>query len=198
MAKVKSFLDGNWAKETPYLFCNDEWLKKLERTDAAWDTDKQETVMEEGPDGVLAPITVENVGDYQPDLWEQSTKGLWSRNKNIPYWSDDLKEYVFDEDYDGKTFCTHSEENLGLTQDVTIPATVTLCPNAFTNPKAVVSLGSETPKVGLSIANVLPRSGTFYHELYHLAVGMIDTPDMEPGGCKYLMRKWIRGYLCPC
>ena len=195
MDEVKDFLDGNWDRATPRLFCSDKWLTKLERTDAAWDTDKQETVMEEGPDGTFAPIAIENVKNYQPDLWEEDAEGLWSKNKEIPYWSDDLKEYVFDEDYEGKTFCTFSEENFGLTQDVTVPATVTLCPSAFTNPNAVVSLGSEAPKAGLSIANILPRSGTLYHELFHLTVGVIDTPDIT---CKSQLRESIRGSFSPC
>lgn len=71
--------------------------------------------MEEGPDGTFAPIAIENVKNYQPDLWEEDAEGLWSKNKEIPYWSDSLKEYVFNKDYEGKTFCTFSEENFGLT-----------------------------------------------------------------------------------
>ncbi|KAJ5900894.1 uncharacterized protein N7473_004964 [Penicillium subrubescens] len=108
---------------------------------------------------------------------------LWIKTAYVPYWSDDLKEYVFDENYGGKTYCTVSNQNLGVTQDQTKPSTITLCPSAFTNPQATANLGSKAPKVRMSIDKVLPQSGTFYHELFHLVWGSEDSPDVELPKC---------------
>lgn len=193
MNEVKNFLDGNSDKATPYLFCDDKWLQKLERTDAAWDTEKQESVFDDGPDGTLAPVAIEDVKNYRSELWEQDKKGVWIKNAKIPYWSDDLGEYVFDENYGGKTYCTESNQNLGVAQDQTVPSTITLCPSAFTNSQATANLGSKAPAVRMSIDNVLPQSGTFYHELFHLVLGSQDTPDVKlPDCCESSTRNRVR------
>jgi hypothetical protein len=156
MNKVKDFLDGNFNGATPYLFCDDKWLQKLQRTDAAWDTEKQETLLVAGPGGSFAPVAIENVDNYHLWFWEQNSKGLWIKTAIVPYWSDDLKEYIFDGNYGGKTYCTKSKRNLGATQDQTVPSTLTLCPSTFANTAATATLGSKAPKVRMSIEEVLP------------------------------------------
>lgn len=114
------------------------------------------------------------------------------RNSLVPYWSTDLSQYVFDGNYRGKTYCTASKDNLGATQDQTLPSTVTLCPSSFTNEKAQESLGAAVPKVGLPMAEILPRSATFYHELFHLLVGNAGTPDIT---CKSSIPWPLPAYL---
>jgi hypothetical protein len=176
--KVKNFLDGEWPTETPRLYCNDQWLTKLSRLDEAWDTEKHETLMKQESDGSYVPMSIEEVDDYREFLWEENLNGMWSRNKNIPYWSDDLGEYIFDLPYGSKTYCTISKWNLAATQQQTIPNTVTLCPNSFSNTRAVDGLGSAAPQQGLPIMKILPRSATIYHELFHLTIGNDWTPDI--------------------
>ncbi|KAJ5884123.1 uncharacterized protein N7473_011009 [Penicillium subrubescens] len=119
----------------------------------------------------FALLAIEDIEEYRPDLWEQDKKG-----------SDDLEEYVFNENYGSKTYCTESNQNL-------VPSTITLCPSAFINSQATANLGSKAPKVRMLIDNVLPQSRTFYHELFYLVLGSEDTPDIElPDCCESLTR----------
>lgn len=128
-------------------------------------------------------IAIEDVHDYIEDLWTFDDNGVRTgSNGDVPYWSDDLKEYVFDADYEGKTYCTveneYGERNLASTQDQTTPATVTLCPLSFENPQAIEgALGSKEPKKNMAVDQVIPRSATLYHELFHLANKPAATPD---------------------
>ncbi|RHZ46088.1 uncharacterized protein CDV56_104539 [Aspergillus thermomutatus] len=180
LLEAKNFLDGTSTRlaRTPHLYCNDKWLKKLSRSDAAWDTSRDETIMKVNPeDGSMVPMTIEEVPLYQNYLWEKKNN-LLVRNKLVPYWSDDLLEYIFDIGYGSKSYCTTSNKNMGATQQQTNPNTITLCPSTFTNHDGVDGLGSATPKAGLSIMKVLPRSATLYHELFHLVLGNDETPDI--------------------
>ncbi|KAL1863514.1 hypothetical protein Plec18167_000607 [Paecilomyces lecythidis] len=177
---VKKFLDGQPTDllETPHLYCNDKWLTKLRRTDIAWDKQGYE-VMKVLPGGSMAPMIIEEVPAYQRFLWKENSKGKLVENKKfVPYWSDDLSEYIFDQNYGGKTYCTDAKRNLAATQEQTSASTITLCPSSFTNPNGADGLGSVTPITGQSIHDVLPRSATLYHELFHLVMGPDDTPDI--------------------
>ncbi|KAF9237797.1 hypothetical protein DTO013E5_10205 [Penicillium roqueforti] len=78
----------------------------------------------------------------------------------------------------GKTYCTVSNSHLGATQHETTPSSITLCPSAFTNDKAGETLRDKEPAKGLSITDILPQSGTFYHKLFHLTIGNEQTPDI--------------------
>ncbi|KAJ9194026.1 hypothetical protein DTO164E3_4709 [Paecilomyces variotii] len=178
LKEVKDFLDGtSTLDEIPHLYCNDTWLRKLDRFDVAWNK-QGEDIMKVSPDGSMAPMAIEEVPRYEQYLWEEKNGLLVRNNKNVPYWSDELSEYVFDQNYGGKTYCTKSKTNLAAAQEQTSASTVTLCPSSFTNPKGVDGLGSATPRTGLSIMKVLPRSATLYHELFHLILGQGDTPDI--------------------
>ncbi|OQE02834.1 hypothetical protein PENVUL_c038G02194 [Penicillium vulpinum] len=184
---VQNFMKGNSKHErTPRLYCDDTWLERLSRTNAAWNTEEgtegsRKEIMEEGPNG-LVHKKIEDIKDYRPFLFTEDEKtGQYVSNGNAPYWSDDLHEYVFQEDYGDKSYCTKpgldGKTNLAGTQDQSEPSTVTLCPLSFSNPQAIDSLGSKTPTAGMSIPEFLPKSATFYHELFHLAIDVLTTPD---------------------
>ncbi|KAI9042402.1 uncharacterized protein KD926_005480 [Aspergillus affinis] len=176
LEKVQKFLKGTplALDETPRMFCQDTWLKKLRRTDSAYDGDSKHHLKKINEDGSESEIPIEDVPDYRNMLWGQTEEGEVVSNGYVPYWSEDLKQYIFDSDYDGKTPCTSG--SVGAAQDQTRPSTITLCPAAFTNPEGSVTLGSKTPRNKV-ITDVLSRSVTFYHELFHLVLGSVDTPD---------------------
>ena len=182
MISVRDFLSGDSdarVPNTPHLYCDDTWLVKLEPTDIAWDREKND-VYTIGKDGVFQPVPIDQIEIYRKNLWVLDEKGNWERTGRVPYWSDDLSQYVFDISYrKGKTFCTDSGGNLGVTQDQTIPSTVTLCPRSFKSKVKLAKLGNTAPKARMALANVLPQSMTFYHELYHVAIGNQQTPDLS-------------------
>jgi hypothetical protein len=98
-------------------------------------------------------------------------------NKPVPYWSDDLLEYIFDKNYRRTSSCVQSKKKkLGATQQQTNTKTITSCPSTLTN-RGVDGLGSATPKARLLVMKVLPRSATLYHELLHLLLSHDETPD---------------------
>lgn len=184
LTRVQQFLNGSPSPgATPHLYCDDTWLTRLSRTDAAWDAEKDTimTIDPSDPNGAFAPVAIEDIAEYRQFLWKDGEDGSDAlvRNANIPYWSDDLGQYIFDQDYArGKTYCTVSKDNLRATQEQTIRSTVTLCPYSFTTRNFVDGLGSKKPTKGMALGKVLPRSATFYHEMFHLVMGTADTPDI--------------------
>jgi hypothetical protein len=176
---VSNFLEGlsTVPGGTPRLWCNDKWLIKLKRTDAAFDGDSSKKLTTIKQDGSLAYVEIQDVSVYEHHLWVIQADGSKVSNGLVPYWSEDEKEYVFDSDYNGKTFCTVAPGvNLGATQEQTTRRTVTLCPDGFKNSLNTVSLGSRSPK-SQQITKVVPRSATLYHELFHLVLGNDHSPD---------------------
>ncbi|KAJ5776689.1 uncharacterized protein N7511_001700 [Penicillium nucicola] len=119
----------------------------------------------------LSPVSIENIPSYQEMPWTVQKNGRSVRNNQVPYWSDDMRQYLFDISYRGKTYCTVSNSHLGATQHETTPSSITLY-------KAGETLGDKEPAKGLSITDIFPRSGTFYHELFHLTIGNEQTPDI--------------------
>ena len=184
LTRVQQFLNGSPSPgATPHLYCDDTWLTRLSRTDAAWDAEKDTitTIDPSDPNGAFAPVAIEDIAEYRQFLWKDGEDGSDAlvRNANIPYWSDDLGQYIFDQDYGrGKTYCTVSKDNLGATQEQTARSTVTLCSSSFTTRYFVDGLGSKKPTKGMALGKVLPRSATFYHEVFHLVMGNADTPDI--------------------
>ncbi|KAJ5622947.1 hypothetical protein N7490_011552 [Penicillium lividum] len=177
---VKNFLDGQTTTANIlYLFCNDKWLQKLQRSDVAKDVNGNDIFeYDSTASDHLSPVSIENIPSYQEMLWTVQKNGRSVRNNQVPYWSDDMRQYLFDINYRGKTYCTVSNSHLGATQHEMTPSSITLCPSAFTNDKAGETLGDKEPAKGLSITDILPRSGTFYHELFHLTIGNEQTPDI--------------------
>ncbi|KAJ5783458.1 uncharacterized protein N7518_009135 [Penicillium psychrosexuale] len=192
LQKVSNFLSGTTLDNTPRLYCNDNWLKKRARTDIARDIEGNDiwTMDDNGQQHLLA---IENCDQYRHLFWDyDEDQMIWIKNERIPYWSADLGQYLVDDDYDGQTFCTVARgANMGTTQHMTTPPTITLCPGSFSEPGYSVKLGSKSPLVGQrggrKLTDVLPRSATLYHELFHLVLGNDPTPDVT-----YL---WVRQQL---
>ncbi|KAJ5826731.1 hypothetical protein N7447_003494 [Penicillium robsamsonii] len=128
--------------------------------------------------GNMVPMLIKDLKAYEDDMWLPHTEyGPRISNGLVPYWSDDLWEDVITEDFGSKTYCTAPGQYLGVTQDQTEPASITLCPVSFKTPQAIDGLGSKIPKRGQSVDEFLPLNGTFSHEIFHLVMGVHRTPD---------------------
>lgn len=156
----------------PLLFCDDEWLVKQKWTDQVNDQDG-------------TPI----YQDRKPfSIYNQASSGVsnqWMgfyRAKLVPWYSAKLKEYVFDL---GSRYCTRASnngasKNLAGTQDSTPRSTMSLCPISF-QPNAktgVATLGDTVPNAGDFIQESTSLSMTLFHELFHLVLGTVATPDV--------------------
>ncbi|KAJ5161557.1 hypothetical protein N7492_006949 [Penicillium capsulatum] len=161
---VKAFLEEvhefyqqglDFQSGTPWLFCGSGWLERKERDDYSQDSDgdiKHEPVDCGDGDMELEPVEIQNDPAYTADLWQ----------------------YVFEEDYRGRGYCSFTNSLAG-TQTNTKPTAIDLCPKAFNNPKGAQSLGSRAPTKDLP--DILPRSATLFHETFHLVHGNADAPD---------------------
>jgi hypothetical protein len=163
----------------PWLFCDDSWLVQFTRTDFCFEKGtlaSQQQYLTTEIDGVKKPVPVQDVDLYFGYLYTVDEKGVTQPSALVPYWSDDLMQYIFDTTFGGNTYCTAADTHYGVTQDQTIPGTITLCRAAFSNQGNSVYLGSWNP-IGKIIAHALPRSSTFFYELFHLVLSSRDTPD---------------------
>ncbi|KAL4956427.1 hypothetical protein BDW69DRAFT_203132 [Aspergillus filifer] len=182
LQQVSNFLSGTKLDNPPRLYCHDTWLKKHARTDIAWDTDGN-GIWKMDEDGVGSPLSIEDCDLYKGIFWYYDDEsGVWESNERVPYWSDDLSQYLADEDYEnGGGFCIPSS-NQGATQHMTTSSTITLCPISFTSSSDhSTKLGSRSPangqKGGVKLPKILPRGVTLFHELFHLVLVNEDTPD---------------------
>lgn len=150
----------------------------------AWDSNGND-LMELDVDGVtLHPATFEEVPAYKQYLfWTNPNTNMQEATGLVPYWSPDLASFLFDSDYDGRTYCAPGNGGLGATQQTTKPSTMTFCPLAFEYDLNTEVLGENKPSARMSITKVILRSATLYHELIHLAVGTDKTQDYT---CKFL------------
>lgn len=183
---MRAFLDGEPLREgTPHFYCGDTWLEKFSRDDVPWDEDGND-LMKLDSDGVTQrPASFEDVLAYQADLFYTDSNGnLEESNGLVPYWSPDLGSYLFDADYNGRTYCAPGNGGLGATQQKSAPATMTFCPLAFEYALNTEVLGEKKPSVRMSITKIIPRSATLFHELIHLTVGTEKTPDYT---CKFFL-----------
>ncbi|KAF9871761.1 hypothetical protein CkaCkLH20_10695 [Colletotrichum karsti] len=171
----------------PYLFCSDTWLDK--------NTLKSEARDSEGnsfPKGDLSglPALIENVPAYM-DKRNQNPRTL-----RTPYWSFIHNQYLFDAYYSSKGGFCSKDENIAVTSDLLLPATVTLCPKLFRQPvsglgvqitpltSSVIPLRPrDIPNNAQRLSDILPSSTTLYHELFHLIHGSANT--YPAGGEKY-------------
>jgi hypothetical protein len=147
MAKKSSIPGG-----TPWLFCDSSWLEQKSRTDKIEECDEE--------------VEIQNSEEYGSQL--KAAKIL------VPYWSSDLDQYIIDQAYGEGGLCGASGE-LGVTQGVTEPKTVTLCPRAFTRTDVQTDFGVDAQ--GKKLSDVLSKSATLFHELFHLVLGNDDTID---------------------
>ncbi|APA15442.1 hypothetical protein sscle_14g102120 [Sclerotinia sclerotiorum 1980 UF-70] len=206
LERTSKFYSGNYKviqddqTETPWLFCNSDWEQPVQRTDfafrvvAASEAAGSEIIEEfKSEDGtsqklILTGVAIQDMDEYENALFNKGDRS--SPNDDIPYWSQDLREYtfgpVYGDDPSTSTYCgtdtsDAEDKNLAGTDDATIPATVTLCPLSFNTPNFRRTLNFITPNTDEdapdSVENFLPRSATLLHETIHLVQSTELTPD---------------------
>ncbi|KAI1390200.1 uncharacterized protein F4822DRAFT_428542 [Hypoxylon trugodes] len=152
--RVKAILDGNAEPDggKPWLFCSSDWLVEQKWTDIAYDA----TTGQLHSDGT-------KIEDVFP-----------IKLNEVPFWSDDLRQYLSTVPGD---YCKTTND-LAVTQDQTTPGTVTLCVPNF-NSNQVNSL-ADIPAVTTqrtSISTLQAHSLSLFHEMFHLTLGVAQTPD---------------------
>ena len=180
-----------------YLYCDSQWAQRQDPNDLAWaarpspddplpdindpnaDNDpKLEHATRIGEDGQVVPLRINEVPKYVKEMAKSIKRVPSGGSFNpVPYWSKDAREYLFEDDWPGGSYC-NKPEHQGGTDSGTLPNIVTLCPRAFQHGTA--TLGSGNPGVGSWISeasNVMPRSITLLHELGHLVQGQGHTSD---------------------
>ncbi|KAJ5413911.1 hypothetical protein N7509_000538 [Penicillium cosmopolitanum] len=136
----------------PWLFCDSSWLEEKSRTEKIEECDKE----------------VENQNS------EEYGSQLKADGNLVPYWSSDLDEYIIDDAHGEGGLCGDLGE-LGVTQGITARRTVTLCPRAFTRTDVQADFGVDAQ--GKKLSDVLSKSATLFHELFHLVIGNDATID---------------------
>jgi hypothetical protein len=111
-------------------------------------------------------VEIQDSAKYGPQLEADES--------SVPYYSSDLDQYVVDQVWGEEGICASSRE-LGVTQGLTDPSTVTLCPRAFTRTGVETNFGVDAQ--GKKLRDVLSKSATLFHELFHLVIGSDDTID---------------------
>ncbi|KAJ5413885.1 hypothetical protein N7509_000512 [Penicillium cosmopolitanum] len=139
------------SKDTPWLFCDSSWLEPKPRT-----------------------LRIEECGEEVEIQDSQQYGSQLQEAGSVPYWSSDLKEYIIGHAYGEGGLCGASGE-LGVTQGTTASRTVTLCPRAFTRTDVQTDFGVDAQ--GKKLSDVLSKSATLFHELFHLVIGNDDTID---------------------
>ena len=122
----------------------------------------------------LVPLTVGEDPEYSQFRWKNVNNKKVHTNL-VPYWSPDLAQYIFGPDYGGRGLCV-AAGSMGAVQTDTEPQTLLLCPKAFSFTGAAQVLGSRSAAKN-ELSQLLPRSTTFLHEMFHLVHGYDATPD---------------------
>jgi hypothetical protein len=73
----------------------------MKRTDVAYDGDTTNKLMTINQDGSMSLVAIEDVKAYREYLWSIKNDGSKESTGAVPYWSEDLTQYVFDSDYNG-------------------------------------------------------------------------------------------------
>jgi hypothetical protein len=123
-----------------------------------------------GPDG--APVLIGS--EYAGQLV----------GEKVPFWSEDMHTYIFDEPVHGDNYCAATAEDGGLAVTVDTTHTelngndgakarisVTLCPSAFNDPLSQETITSKTITARMRLQTVQPRSLTLLHEIFHALFG---------------------------
>ncbi|KAJ5895377.1 hypothetical protein N7495_007068 [Penicillium taxi] len=171
MEEILEFCEGGLQLDSgkyPRLFCGSGWLEQQTWND--WSCTSTGNVKHEqvecNGDLKLEPVT----------LAEDSLYSRWYEAGDlVPYWSADLEQYVFEQDYNRKGYCGFTGSLAG-TQSNTYPATMDICASAFKYSKNGATLGVRSAQTN-TLSNLLPRSATFLHELFHLVHGTGATLD---------------------
>ncbi|KAJ5161556.1 hypothetical protein N7492_006948 [Penicillium capsulatum] len=166
---VYDFLTGelNLDIGRPWLFCGSTWLEQKKRDDPSLTSSGDVKHTSQGN-----PLQIQNDPLYRDELWIKM-EGKDVPSSWVPYWSSDLGTYIFDLDYAGKGYCTFTG-NLATTP--VSPPIVNLCPKSFTSTQMAQKLGGRRGN-SARLQDLIPRSGTLFHELFHLVYGLYETPD---------------------
>lgn len=168
---MKTFLNKPRTQK-PWIFCSAGWMQEREWTDPL-----EVETGERGSPAAKKP--------KKPEIKiEDVYKDRKGHNIN-PYWMPDIKNYIFETQSNTIKFCDNSGASYGATLDAEVlgmgddyPGTITICMTKITRDKGWTdTLGAKTPIVGERIEGFLSKSGTLYHELFHLVLGTAHTPD---------------------
>ncbi|CAJ2511863.1 Uu.00g074880.m01.CDS01 [Anthostomella pinea] len=130
----------------PWLFCSSDWLKQKKWTDVA--------------------INARTGNPYANRRTIQQV--LVKPKGEVPFWSEDLVEYVTGQPGD---WCS-KPGNSAATQDQTLPSTITLCVNNLPGHEgATLATIPLDPGDGVSISTLQVQSLNLFHEMFHLALG---------------------------
>lgn len=99
--------------------------------------------------------------------------------------SSDLQDYLFGPVYEAGSYCATQNTLAGADTEI-IPRAITLCPASFqtTDPPSLTFLMPVQGKT--SITSLVPQSGTFFHELFHLVWTRTHSGD---AACTYAVAK---------
>jgi hypothetical protein len=163
----------NSAAGTPLLFCDDTWLDKKKWADQVNDQNGTPIINQDGE-----PLSIYNQASSGVDnQWMSFYRA--KKPRLFPWYSTKLKEYIFDR---GRRYCARAPDgsvNLAGTQDSTPRSTMSLCPTSFkvSGDTGVETLGGTVPNEGDFIQKSTSLSITLFHELFHLVLGTVATPD---------------------
>jgi hypothetical protein len=133
------------------------------------------------------PITYQNGEPFS--IFDQASSGVASQWMDffyatnpplVPWYSAKLKEYIF---CPGRRYCNPASDgsvNLAGTQDLTPRSTMSLCPISFkaSADTGVATLGGTVPNKGDFIQKSTSLSVTLFHELFHLVLSNVASPDV--------------------
>lgn len=181
--------DGNGGLEYPlkddrYLFCDSEWLLPQTPDNNALDFEGRE--IKDG-EGDLVPLS--QLQAYKDGIAE--VKG------NKAYWTGDfspMNGYYFSTT--GSGYCDvvnkDGSKNYGLTSDIKLldgkgnvtpnrVSVVTLCDAAFTATvfQPDFRTANQMTQEGTKLRNVMPRSATLLHEMFHVIFGAYAEPKKD-------------------
>lgn len=145
----------------PHLFCGSTWLQQKKRTDSSLDSEGDVKMDEKN-----SPLQIQDDPKYSDELWVWDKKGKKTPSDQEPYWSEDLKSYIFEVDYQDKGYCSFTG-NGGGAEYRTLPYTLEICAKSFTEKNLAAKLNSRGPDKH-KLPQLLPRSGILFHESFHL------------------------------
>ena len=189
-------MPGKYDKDDFLLLCDSTFLAEHLRTDPAWDLGGQ--VIHNDKNEVVA---IQDVEAYKEPLSDQGNRVWW------PDQVAGLNGYFFDPD--GGGFCAGGPQRWGLTAHIQKVerdgsgeyiepkgvqlASVVICPASFNRSDAPDNYrdASNALEVGRSIHEVVPKSATLLHEVFHAVFGkVLASGKQEFCKCMRLLLQW--------
>ncbi|KAH6647434.1 hypothetical protein BKA67DRAFT_694491 [Truncatella angustata] len=166
----------------PFLFCGDSWTIRKSMSDILLGADGQPVLNEDGNQMKISD-------SEQMVEWRDDAEAIYGV-ATYPYWSDPLVQYWFGKKYgDSPTDGPCTTDGLYATTwtPATGPSYMSLCQASWTDPKELTVVDSYTIadvskildgsafETAGWIWDVMPTSGTIFHELFHLVLGKEDS-----------------------